>query len=422
MIIKNICVLIEAMSIIFCLHQLYGEKFILDKDTVCLLAVDMIMMQAIEYFKWSSIWSILIYPIIILYCGKKFGFHIKDICINLGLCVVLIAIVQLIVTFIFCYWFGIRLLSDINYLLASCIVLLMILIIFPICKVRKLAVYLKKQERLILTAIGFCIVTMLFWIIIYKELKWLEAYQAIILFICITFILILSGQLGKYKVRAKEIETELRMHKLYASTFEGLIENIRMRQHEFDNHITTIYSLHYTNNSYEELVKAQEEYCQLLLKENHFNKLLAKGNPVIIGFLYGKFLEIEKKGIEITYSINFDEFNINVPIYRIVEVLGNLLDNAIEALDKEKEGKKIYIAIEEESKDFSIVIRNKSTFIDYNEISDFFTKGYSKKGSSRGLGLYNVKKICEEYGMSICCENEEINNENWLCFKINKAI
>lgn len=420
MIIKNICVLIEAMSIIFCLHQLYGEKFILDKDTVCLLAVDMIMMQAIEYFKWSSIWSILIYPIIILYCGKKFGFHIKDICINLGLCVVLIAIVQLIVTFIFCYWFGIRLLSDINYLLASCIVLLMILIIFPICKVRKLAVYLKKQERLILTAIGFCIVTMLFWIIIYKELKWLEAYQAIILFICITFILILSGQLGKYKVRAKEIETELRMHKLYASTFEGLIENIRMRQHEFDNHINAIYSQHYIYSTYDELVIAQKSYCQMITRENRFNKLLSNGNPIIIGFLYGKFVEIEKLGIDIAYKIDAINMVFEVPIYKIVEILGDLINNAVDALMEDSKTKKLYVGIEEKDSLF-IEVRNTSPKIDYEEISSFFKKGYSKKGENRGLGLFNVKQICHEYRLEISYYNIEIDEENWLSFQVVKG-
>ena len=72
MIITNVCLLLEALSIVICLHHLYGEKFRLDIATVCLLAVDMIMMQTIDYFGWSSVWSVLIYPVLAVYCLKKF--------------------------------------------------------------------------------------------------------------------------------------------------------------------------------------------------------------------------------------------------------------------------------------------------------------------------------------------------------------
>ena len=150
--------------------------------------------------------------------------------------------------------------------------------------------------------------------------------------------------------------------------------------------------------------------------------IIYSDNPVVNSVLSEKKSVAEKNNIDMDIYVEPGVTFVGISDADIITMLSNLLDNAIEALDKEKEGKKIYIAMEEESKDFNIVIRNKSTFIDYNEISDFFTKGYSRKGSSRGLGLYNVKKICDEYGMSICCENEEINNENWLCFKINKAI
>lgn len=422
MIITNVCLLLEALSIVICLHHLYGEKFRLDIATISFLSIDMIFMVAINYFELPSVYTMIIYPFIFIYCGIRFGFDIRKLFVNFLLCIIVVGLIQFIVMICGTFVFKNKVLGEVQLLIIDGMALTIVICILSKCKIDKWSIFLQKNEKIILLSLGICIIILFMCLIKYKEVNLLETYQYLLFFISIALIVLLNIQLSKSKLKAKEVETELRLQKLYTESFYGLIENIRLRQHEFNNHITTIYSLHYTNNSYEELVKAQEEYCQLLLKENHFNKLLAKGNPVIIGFLYGKFLEIEKKGIEITYSINFDEFNINVPIYRIVEVLGNLLDNAIEALDKEKEGKKIYIAIEEESKDFSIVIRNKSTFIDYNEISDFFTKGYSKKGSSRGLGLYNVKKICEEYGMSICCENEEINNENWLCFKINKAI
>ena len=49
MIITNVCLLLEALSIVICLHHLYGEKFRLDIATVCYLSIDMISMAAVNY-------------------------------------------------------------------------------------------------------------------------------------------------------------------------------------------------------------------------------------------------------------------------------------------------------------------------------------------------------------------------------------
>ena len=89
MIITNVCLLLEALSIVICLHHLYGEKFRLDIATVCLLAVDMIMMQTIDYFGWSSVWSVLIYPVLAVYCLKKFKCKFMLLLINIVLCMVM---------------------------------------------------------------------------------------------------------------------------------------------------------------------------------------------------------------------------------------------------------------------------------------------------------------------------------------------
>ena len=70
-----------------------------------------------------------------------------------------------------------------------------------------------------------------------------------------------------------------------------------------------------------------------------------------------------------------------------------------------------------------IEISNESEAIDEKKIKEFFKKGYSEKGRNRGYGLYNVGKICEEYGIAINCKNAKRENENWIVFKlvINKS-
>ncbi|MGN0155933.1 MAG: sensor histidine kinase [Lachnospiraceae bacterium] len=237
-------------------------------------------------------------------------------------------------------------------------------------------------------------------------------------FAIVVLISLLAVNLGKYKLKAAKAETELKVHQLYADSFQTLLDNIRLRQHEFDNHINSIYSQHYIYKTYDELVKVQREYCEVLEKDNRYNKLLTSGNSVLIGFLYGKFMEIEKQGINIAYQVNVQKLICGVPIYKIIEILGDLINNAVDALKAAKGQDKLFVSVIETADQIELEVRNESTFIRYEEIRSFFTKGYSKKGKNRGLGLYNVKQICEEYHLDIMCENKNIDGNNWLSFMI----
>ena len=67
MIITNVCLLLEALSIVICLHHLYGEKFRLDIATVCYLSIDMISMAAVNYLGLSKVYTMIIYPFLILF-------------------------------------------------------------------------------------------------------------------------------------------------------------------------------------------------------------------------------------------------------------------------------------------------------------------------------------------------------------------
>ena len=275
--IGNICLLLEIVTVVFCLHNLYGEKVKLDIITVSFLAIYMILMSAINYYKLPWIYCILIYPIIAIYCGIKFGFRLKEIIINNILYMIIIGGMQLIC--IICYGWIFSLVSfnmlayeNEELLIINFSVLLVTLIVLSKIQLNKLSIYLQDKERILFIFLIFCVVIMIFGFTNYKVFYGIEIIQYLLLFVSLTLFCILAGKLGKYKVKSTEIETELRMQKLYADSFHSLIEDIRMRQHEFDNHISAIYSLHYTCDTYEKLVKAQNEYSEIVIKENRHNK------------------------------------------------------------------------------------------------------------------------------------------------------
>ncbi len=418
--VTNICLLLEAVSMVLCLHYLYDEKFRLDIATTSYLSIYMIIMTFLNYYRLPRGYSMIIYPVLAVYCGFRFGRELKSILINMALCVVIVGGIQMLITLPLCIILNKQLFKDYELLFISCLTLLSIVLLLPKCRINKISSFLQKVEKTLFIALAVGITLIIIFLLIYKDFTLLEFRQAILLFASIVFIFVLAEQLSASKVRAKEVETELRMHKVYADSFQGLIKNIRLRQHEFDNHIATIYSQHYIYKSHEELIEAQKNYCQMVTKENCFNKLLSTGNPIIIGFLYGKFIEIDKMGIDIVYNISIDEMEIGIPIYKIIEILGNLISNAVEAIQDIEGSNKLYVSIVEEKNKMEIEVRNESPFISHDKINFFFIKGYSSKGENRGLGLYNVKNICEEYSMKIYCENLEIDNINWFSCRIIK--
>lgn len=419
--VDRICVVLEALSIAVCLHRLYGKKFRFDIATVSLMSIEMIMMQAIDYFGWPKELSMLFYPIIAVYCVVEFGFNIKKLIINNILNAIIICVLQIIVMMVFYMVDNQQILVGLRPLISNSIILMVMVLILPRLKIEHIDDILNDKEKVSIIAFCVSIIIVIFWMTNFKKIniiRHFELIQYVLFAVCVVLISFLVVKMGKYKIKSKEIETELKMHKLYANSFDNLIDNIRTKQHEFDNHINTIYSQHYIYDNYIELVEAQKNYCEIIIEENQFNKILSSGNPVIIGFLYGKFIEIDKLGIDISYHISIGDLQVGVPVYKLVEVLGNLIGNAVEALMSMECYNKLYIFMEEKDKVFSIEVRNESDYIKLADIDLFFSKGYSKKGENRGLGLFHVKTICNEYKLNLSCQNKEIDEVNWISFMI----
>lgn len=422
-VIVSITILLEALSVVCCLHYLYGEKIRIDISTLCFVALDIVLMDSIFCSNLDLSWSLMIYPIIFFYCLIEFKCTFKSIFTNFILYIVIIGSLQATIMTLYGIIFNIQKTTVLENLGLNGIIFLIVIIGLKKCKLKKLSESLQKNDKLIIVSSIVTIVSIIILILNYKQNSGFNLLIYILLGISTILIIIIAIDIGKHKIKASEAEAELRLHKLYEESFRDLIDEICARQHEFDNHISAIYSQHKLYKTYDELVEAQNKYCLGVIEENQFNKLLSKGNPIILGFLYSKFAELKKSDITVSYRINIEDLECRMPVYKMVELLGNLLKNAMEAVQKQND-RRIFVMMLEQKEKIQMEIANECQEIDREKRLEFFKKGYSEKGEKRGYGLYNVKRICEEYDAAVVCENENRENRNWLVFKvvINKPL
>lgn len=420
MIISLLYVVFEAIAVLLLLHTLYGKKICWNIYSIAFVVIDYILMLATKLFGVSQNLSVMIYPLLAIYCFVQFKSKIQEIIVNIVLAVIMLLGIQLIPLLVF------RILGEllIGYenvaiVISNLIILIIAIVLYKKVDLHTISLTFQRNSKLI----GLILLlesTLVFLLIFqYKNAygKVPIKYTVISGIMVLIIILCIHGLL--YRIKYQEKQAELEAYKTYSAAFSDLITQIRARQHEFDNHISALCNLHYICKDYDELVQEQSKYAKDVISNNRFHKLLVSGNPVIAGFLYGKLSSIQEQGIEVTYTFHISEFTSKIPVYLVVELVGNLLKNAVEAVKTQQVEKQIHLSCTENENEFCLGVRNRSEKIPLDEIGRFFEKGYSSKGSGRGLGLYNVKEICEKYGVDIVCDNTEIDDKNWFLIELH---
>ena len=146
---------------------------------------------------------------------------------------------------------------------------------------------------------------------------------------------------------------------------------------------------------------------------------MSAGNKVFIAFLYGKILLLEETGIQCKYRIKIEQLIAEMPVYKMIEIISDLIDNAKDAVENELQNERIIKIIAYEDADaIQFEVSNCGEPVSSDYISKCFKKGVSSKGTGRGLGLYNIKQCCKKYSADIVFENRISGNNNWVSFII----
>jgi signal transduction histidine kinase len=140
---------------------------------------------------------------------------------------------------------------------------------------------------------------------------------------------------------------------------------------------------------------------------------------------YRKNIKSNDKDIEITLQYinsNNSSFIIEADYQRIIQVITNLLDNAVKFTKDLKEKGKILIIIEENKNDCNkyviVKIKDNGKGIDNDIIPRLFMKFATKSTKGTGLGLFISKNIIESHGGKIWAKNNEDGNGATFSFSL----
>nr|WP_159464274.1 sensor histidine kinase [Scandinavium goeteborgense] len=183
------------------------------------------------------------------------------------------------------------------------------------------------------------------------------------------------------------------------------VDALRTTSHEFMNKLHVILGL-LSMKSYDKL----EEY---VLQTAHTYQMDIGAiqhrvkSPVVAGFLLGKINRAKERGFSLTLAEdslvpdNPNEKQVTV----LVTVLGNLIENALDAMSHQSEGE-VSLLLHYQNGWLTGEVSDDGPGIPEANLDAIFAKGFSTKGENRGVGLFLASQQLDELGGTITVESE----------------
>ena len=177
---------------------------------------------------------------------------------------------------------------------------------------------------------------------------------------------------------------------------EDLNITLRAQRHDFLNHLQVVYSL----IEIKEYKEANDYIERVYGSIASVGKVLRTANPAINALLQVKLGVCEKAGIQVKLDIRSAWKDLSIPGWEMCKVLGNLLDNAIDAL-QEVSDRRLTLTLTEDLKAFRFSVKNSGPMIPVKLQASIFQPGITTKAAGHGMGLFIVRRTVQEWGGDI---------------------
>lgn len=201
------------------------------------------------------------------------------------------------------------------------------------------------------------------------------------------------------KTFLKIVELQTEQSKTHLDEVRSIHKEMRGYKHDFHNHLQTLKGYIEAGES-ERALKYIEELDYGVMNTD---PLLKTGNVSVDVILSAKIAKAKSKGINVTVKANLPD-NLNITDVELSIVIGNLLDNAIEACTASTD-KEPFIRV------YLVMKSNMLYFSMLNSSGDKLKKDgslfNSKKGGFHGFGLRRAESIIEKHGGWIKYNSED---------------
>lgn len=182
------------------------------------------------------------------------------------------------------------------------------------------------------------------------------------------------------------------------SQLEELNKTLRGQRHDFMNHLQVVYGL----IELEEFNDTKEYIEKVYNDIQKVSRVMRTSSPALNALLQAKVLACEKRGIEPKIIIKSQFNQIKIPSWEFCRIIGNIIDNAISALEGSSGKKHLQIDLYEDIKKYYFCIKDNGSGIPAEFLDKIFEAGFTTKGDhGEGMGLAITKNILLEYGGNI---------------------
>ena len=195
--------------------------------------------------------------------------------------------------------------------------------------------------------------------------------------------------------------TELQAVTGELDTVRGFADSLRSQNHEAANRLHTVVSLIEMGRPEEAVAFATEELATAQALTDRV--VAAVEEPVVAALLLGKTAQAAERGVDLRIADETRLVDTDVAGRDLVTVLGNLVDNAIDAAN-ESGTRRVDVSIVSSSRSLTIRVEDSGPGLGDDEVERIFERGWSTKGSpagDRGIGLALVAQVVRRHGGTV---------------------
>lgn len=232
----------------------------------------------------------------------------------------------------------------------------------------------------------------------------------IILFFTLLMIWLLKHLLDVIRMQKNEILVKIEEKSLKRMNWE-----LEMQRHDYNHHLGMLNMLIRMNHCDEARIYLKGVVDEL----EKINEVINSGNKSLDALFYSKIARGRKEGIELKVDVRYPIENLRINNWDLIRIVGNLLDNAIEASQALSAKGEVCVKIEGKGEGARIRVKTKGIMIAEEIKNHIFERGYSsKKELGHGMGLAICKDLVDKYHGDIYVKRDEINNDTIFTVKL----